>query len=70
MEGLMTLTEMAQRLGLKDPAGLRRLCEAGTLRAEKVGKTWLVTDAEVARYQREHSGKRGRPRKERVGGDQ
>lgn len=62
----MTLTEMAQSLGLKDAAGLRRLCAAGTLRAQKVGKTWLVSDAEVARYTREHLGKRGRPASERT----
>lgn len=60
----MTLAQMAAALGLKDPAGLRRLCEAGAIRAEKIGKTWLVQEDEVERYRREHLGKRGRPPKE------
>jgi excisionase family DNA binding protein len=57
----MTLTEMAQSLGLKDATPLRRLCEAGKLRAEKKGKTWLVSLAEVERYRSERLGRRGRP---------
>lgn len=56
----MTLTQMAEHLGLKDAAPLRRLCESGKLRAEKMGKTWLVPNEEVERYKRESLGKRGR----------
>jgi hypothetical protein len=56
----MTLTEMAQRLELKDTAPLRRLCEAGILvGAEKKGKTWLVPMESVEWYRRERLGKRG-----------
>lgn len=57
----LTLVEMAEELGVKSTTALRRLCEAGVLRAEKKGKTWLIHTAEVERYKRER--KRGRPRK-------
>lgn len=57
----MTLVEMAQTLGVKSTTALRRLCESGTLQAEKKGKTWLVPIKEVERYKRER--RRGRPRK-------
>lgn len=59
----MTLTQMAAHLGLKDATPLRRLCESGKLRAEKMGKTWLVANEEVERYKRENLGRRGRPSK-------
>jgi len=63
----MTLAQMAEHLGLKDATPLRRLCESGKLRAEKMGKTWLVPNDEVERYKRESLGKRGRrPKQERV----
>ena len=57
----LTLVEMAEELGVKSTTALRRLCEAGVLRAEKKGKTWLIHTAEVERYKRER--KRGRPPK-------
>lgn len=59
----MTLAQMAEALGLRDTAGLRRSIVAGRLRAELMGKTYIVKDAEVERYRRELLGKRGRPRK-------
>jgi hypothetical protein len=56
----MTLSEMAQELGLKDTTPLRRLCEAGVFAgAEKKGKTWLVPVESVDWYRRERLGKRG-----------
>lgn len=55
----MTLTQMAEKLGLKSTAALRRLCESGRIAAEKLGKTWLVEIREVERYKREQLGKRG-----------
>jgi predicted GIY-YIG superfamily endonuclease len=67
--GEMTLAQMATALGLKDAAGLRRLCESGAIRAEKLWKTWLVPDDEVERYRLENLGKRGRPPKQPVEGD-
>lgn len=59
----MTLAQMADELGLRDTAGLRRSIAAGRLRAELMGKTYIVAEAEVERYRRETLGKPGRPRK-------
>jgi excisionase family DNA binding protein len=61
----MTLAQMVEHLGLKDATPLRRLCESGKLRAEKMGKTWLVPNDEVERYRLENLGRRGRPSKQR-----
>lgn len=60
----MTLAEMAKKLGLKDTSTLRGMIALGRLKAEKVGKTYLVTDEEMERYRREHLGRQGRPRKD------
>ncbi len=62
----MTLMEMAKSLGLKDTAPLRRLCEAGRLRAEKKGRDWFVPLVEVERYRLENLGKRGRRPKQDI----
>ena len=53
----MTLKQAAAELGLTD-ATLRQQIKAGTLFAEKLGRDWLVTDAEVERYRRKSLGKR------------
>jgi excisionase family DNA binding protein len=58
----MTLTEMAAALGLKGTASIRRLILDGKIRAEKMGKTWLVPLSEVERYRVDHLGKRGFPK--------
>lgn len=63
MEGYMTLSQMAVSLGLRDTAGLRRSIAAGRLRAELMGKTYIVKDEEVERYRLETLGKPGRPKK-------
>lgn len=55
----MTLSQMAERLGLESTSALRRLCELGSIKADKLGKTWLVKISEVDRYERERLGKRG-----------
>ncbi len=55
----MTLGEMAAELGLRSGDGLRRQVLRGALRAEKIGKTWVVTRDEMERYAREHLGQRG-----------
>jgi excisionase family DNA binding protein len=57
----LTLTEMAEAIGVKSTTALRRLCESGALKAEKKGKTWLVHVRDVETYKRRR--KRGRPRK-------
>jgi excisionase family DNA binding protein len=56
---MLTLAQAAARLGLS-PSTLRNQVHAGRLKARLVGKTWTVTDGEVARYQRESLGKPGR----------
>ena len=62
MEGLLTLTQAAIRLGVTSDY-LRVAVYRKKLAAEKVGRDWLVTDEEVERYARERLGKKGRPRK-------
>lgn len=59
----MTLKEAAAILGGITPAALRQAIAAGSLRAVKRGRDWWVTPDQVARYQREHRGRPGRPRK-------
>ncbi len=59
MKGYLTLSEMAQRLGYKNGDGLRSQIRYGVLRAEKIGKTWVVTEEEYARYRDEHAGRPG-----------
>ena len=49
----MTLKEAADRLGVT-PDNLRGAIKRGALRAEKHGRDWWVTDAEVERYRREN----------------
>ncbi len=56
----MTLTEAANALGLTSGEGLRRQVLRGALRAEKIGKTWVVSEAEVERYRQVHLGQRGK----------
>jgi hypothetical protein len=63
MDGYMTLTELADKIGVK--AGtLRRQVLLGVLKASKVGTgahaVWLVSDEEAERYARDHAGKPGR----------
>jgi excisionase family DNA binding protein len=56
----MTLIEAAALLGVT-PDNLRGAIARGTLKAEKHGRDWWVTPAEVERYQSQN--KRGkRPR--------
>jgi excisionase family DNA binding protein len=57
---VLTLTEAADQLGVAATT-LRHQVQAGRLRARLVGKTYVVTPAEVERYRREHLGKPGRP---------
>ncbi len=55
----MTLPQLASRLGLKSVGSLRAQILRGVLQAEKVGRDWIVSDAEAARYERENRGRRG-----------
>jgi excisionase family DNA binding protein len=55
----LTLAEAGDRLGLS-AVTLRRQVGNGKLKARLVGKTWVVTEREVARYAAESLGKRRR----------
>lgn len=57
---MLTLAEAADQLGLA-ASTLRHQVQAGRLRARLIGKTYVVTERELARYRREHLGKLGRP---------
>ncbi len=56
---VMTLAEAGERTGIS-PGTLVIQARKGVLRAQKMGKTYLVTEEELARYMREHAGKPGR----------
>jgi hypothetical protein len=47
-----TLTEASLIIGLSHST-LRHQAQAGRLRAKLIGKTWVVTSAELERYARE-----------------
>ena len=55
----LTLKEAAEQLRVT-PDTLRQQIRAGRLRARKVGRDWMVTPREVARYDRER-GPQGKP---------
>lgn len=49
---LLTLVEAAERLGVA-PATLRAQIHRGKLQGRKLGRDWLVEDAEVERYRKD-----------------
>lgn len=49
----MTLNEAAALLGIT-PDTLRQAIHRGTLRANKHGRDWFVTPAQVEKYRQEH----------------
>ena len=56
----MTLTEAAARLGMA-ASTLRHQIHNGRLRARLIGKTYVVSERELARYRAESRGRVGRP---------
>ena len=56
---LITLAEAAERLGLS-VVTLRHQAQSGRLRAQRIGRDYLVTEREVERYRAESLGKPGR----------
>jgi excisionase family DNA binding protein len=56
----VTLTEAAEHLGIA-PATLRHQIRNGSLEANKIGRDWIVNEAEVRRYAETSLGKPGRP---------
>ena len=59
MDGYLTLAEAGARLGLS-ASTLRSQVRNGRLRAELVGKTWVVAERELERYRAESLGRPGR----------
>jgi len=57
---VLTLSEAADRLGLA-ASTLRHQVQAGRLGATLVGKTYVITEGELARYRATSLGKPGRP---------
>jgi excisionase family DNA binding protein len=57
---LLTLTQAAAALEIS-ASTLRHQVHNGVLPATLIGKTWVVTRADVERYRRDHLGKVGRP---------
>jgi excisionase family DNA binding protein len=50
---MLTLAEAAKRLGLS-PDTLRWQIRNRKLRAKKIGPIWIVSEREIARYEREN----------------
>jgi len=50
---LLTLSQAADQLGRVTAQTLKVQAQRGRLRAEKLGRDWLVAPAEVERYRRE-----------------
>lgn len=59
---MLTLTEAATQLGVA-ASTLRHQIAKGRLKGRLVGKTWTVSEREVARYAAESLGKPGRRHK-------
>lgn len=63
MQDIFTLAEAARELGLKSADGLRTQVHRGRLEARLIGKTWVITRAELERYRERSFGQAGRPPK-------
>ncbi len=61
-EEVLTLKQAEERIGVSHKT-LQLQAKKGVLKAQLMGKTWLVTASELSRYQREHKGKVGPKRK-------
>lgn len=58
---MLTTKQAATELGIQ-PGSVKKLCQRGILKAERIGRDWLIEAGEVERYKRE-SRKAGRPKK-------
>jgi excisionase family DNA binding protein len=59
--GLIGTSEAARKLGIS-PRRVAAMIEQGLIKAEKVGKTWIISDAEIIRIAKRVR-KSGRPPK-------
>jgi excisionase family DNA binding protein len=62
MDNFLTTAEIANRL-LITPARVRQIIAEGSLHAEKVGRDYVVRQADLAKYVKRPKEKRGRPKK-------
>ncbi len=58
MEGYKTLRQLAEKWRRSQPT-LRQQILSGVLKAEKVGRDWLVKDEDADEYERTRLGRRG-----------
>lgn len=59
---MLTTTQAATELGIQ-PGSVKKLCQRGVLKAERIGRDWLVEKIELERYKEARRG-RGRPKNE------
>lgn len=60
----LTVNEAAEELGIL-PQSVRRAIAVGTLEAERHGRDWWITEAQLAAYRANHHRRVGRPKKAR-----
>ena len=61
MMELISTAEVAQRLGIHHYS-VCRIIRDGRLRAQKIGKSWVVRSDDVAKLAKTYEGQPGRPR--------
>lgn len=57
---MLTTKESAAELNIQ-PRSVKKLCQRGILKAEKIGRDWLIEEEEVERYQAQRK-PAGRPK--------
>jgi len=68
---LLSTSEVAKRLGIHH-FSVCRIVREGRLRAQKIGRSWVVLEEDVDFLAQSYEGRRGRPRKQMTmeGGNQ
>jgi DNA (cytosine-5)-methyltransferase 1 len=56
MVNRLTVNEVARRLN-KTPRWIRELCQTGQLKADKLGRDWLIDPKSVEQYEHGQNGK-------------
>jgi excisionase family DNA binding protein len=59
---MLTTKQAATELGIQ-PGSVKKLCQRHILKAERIGRDWLIDEAEVERYKVERRNA-GRPKRE------
>ena len=62
---LISTAEVAQRLGIHHYS-VCRIIRDGRLRAQKIGKSWVVRSDDVAKLAKTYEGRPGRPKKHKA----